>query len=102
MLKIIDNKIYDTEKTTELYEYIHKYPKKTIFGTTITYTEKVKVFKTKKGNYFNYFYPDEKDNLDWSRERIESTTELEFKELLKDIDPKKYIELFGNLELEEA
>ena len=74
MKQIINNKIYDTETAELIYEYRHfKYYK---------YIE----------NDFNY----------QDRERIEPTTLENIKELIKELNPDKFIELFGKIDLEEA
>ncbi len=100
MKKIIDNKIYDTEKATKIYEFRRRCKgSECIFlpGKFYVYWTNVQVYKTSKNNYFLHY--DEYDNY---KEKIETITEDEVKEIIKDIDPNKYIELFGMIDLEEA
>lgn len=100
MKAIINNKIYDTEKASNIYEFKRRckggefvfFP-----GKFYMYWTNVQVYKTNKNNYFLHY--DEYDNCE---EKIEAITEDEVKRIIKDIDPNKYIELFGMIDLEEA
>jgi len=99
--KIIDNKIYDTEKATKIYEYSHKWFEECNWlkkGWGFTHWENAEVYKTNKDNCFIYFY----DEGYPDRERIEIKTLDEIKELVKKLNPDEFIKLFGDSELEEA
>lgn len=101
MKKIIDNKLYDTEKATKIYEYRHRWFEQGFGmpeGWGFTHWEIAEVYKTNNGNFFVYFY--DKNNED--RERIEIRTEVEVKELIQELNVDKYLELFGNIDVEEA
>ena len=101
MKKIIDNKLYDTEKATKIYEYRHKWFEQGFGmpdGWGFINFEEAEVYKTHKGNYFIYFYDKHYSN----RERIEIRTKAEVKELIRELDVDKYLELFGKMDIEEA
>lgn len=101
MKKIIDNKLYDTEKANKIYEYKHKYFEQGSFmpeGWGFAHWEKAEVYKTEKGNYFVYFYDENNEN----RERIEIRTEAKVKKLIQELNVDKYLELFGKVDIEEA
>lgn len=100
MKKIIDNKIYDTKKANAIYEFRRRLKGDECWfkkGYYFTYWTNAQVYKTQKGNYFLHF-----DEVEGYDEKIEATTELEVKKLIKDLDPDKYLEVFGNVDLEEA
>lgn len=104
MKKIINNKIYDTDKAELVYEYRQSFFVQNIWlpkGYGLKEWENVFIYKTKNGNYFNYFkYEDDYNYRD--RERIEETTLDNIKETIKNLNPDKFIELFGKIDLEEA
>lgn len=100
MKQIIDNKIYDTEKATPIFEFRRKCKGDEVWfrpGYVFTYWTDVQVYKTVKGNYFLHF-----DAKDGYKEFIETTTKEEVEFIIKKLDPNKYIELFGIIDLEEA
>ncbi len=100
MKAIIDNKIYDTEKATNIYEFRRKCKgSESVFfpGKFFVYWTNVQIYKTNKNNYFLHY--DEYDNY---KEKIETITEDEVKEIIKKLEPDKYINLFGTIDLEEA
>lgn len=97
MKKIINNKLYDTEKGEKIFSFRQK-RKTGNFGNLNIYSWfNVEVYKTKKNNYFFYGYI--KDSLD-NKEYLEVVSEENIKEIMKELDPDKYIKLFG--EIEEA
>lgn len=101
MKQIIDNKLYDTEKAIKIYKYKHKYFEQGIFmpaGWGFIYWEDAEIFRTAKNNYFIYYH----DESDSNRERIEVKTEVEIKQIIQDLNVDKYLELFGNVNTEEA
>lgn len=99
MKVIINNKLYDTKKAKLIYEYSHKWFESCSYikeGWGFVHWEKAKIYKTKNNNYFTYFY----HNGYPERERIETTSIESVKCTIRNLDPDKYIELFG--EVEEA
>lgn len=100
MKQIIDNKIYDTEKATKIFDFRRKCKgDKVLFYSNLYfwYWTDVQIYKTKKENYFLHY-----DASDGYKEFIEAITEEEAKELIKKLNPDKYLELFGTINLEEA
>lgn len=101
MKKILNNKIYDTEKSERVFEYRHKWLKNVSY-LPINYGfvewEDATIYKTKKGNYFIYF----NQSGYAERERIEETTLDNVKRIISELNPDEYLELFGTEELEEA
>ena len=98
MKKIIDNLLYDTEKAEKIYSYRHRRKTGSIGSFNTYHWFDIDVYKTKKGNYFLHGYPKDSYSLE---PFIEKFSELEFKDLLKRIDPDKYIK-FGFDDVEEA
>ena len=95
MKKIIDNKLYDTEKAEKIFNFRQK-RKTGNFGNYNFYSWfNVEVYKTKKNNYFFYGYI--KDSLD-KKEFLEVVSEENVKDVMKELDPDKYIKLFGDIE----
>ncbi len=100
MKQIIDNKIYDTEKATKIFDYRRRCKGDDCLfkpGYSFYYWTDAQIYKTFKGNYFLHY--DEKAGY---KEFIEASTKEEAKKIIKKLDPDKYIELFGNVDLEEA
>lgn len=97
MKKIINNKLYDTEKGEKIFSFRQKRKTGNIGDFNLYKWFYVEVYKTKKNNYFFYGYI--KDSLD-NKEFLEVVSEENIKEIMKELDPDKYIKLFG--EIEEA
>ena len=100
MKQIIDNKIYDTEKANVIYEFRCRLKGDECIwkrGYFFCYWTNAQVYKTQKGNYFLHL-----DALEEYKEKIETITEAEVKVLVKELNPDKYIKLFGTIDLEEA
>lgn len=100
MKKIIDNKIYDTEKAVKIYEFRKKRKGNECIlwpGRYFFYWTETQIYKTSRDNYFLHF-----DEAEGHKEEIEPITETEVKELIKELNSEKYIELFGMIDLEEA
>lgn len=95
---IINNKIYDSEKATEIIKYKQKIEHKNIFGSIFPYHH-AKILKTNKGTYLKYIGGCT-DNVSYSNyESLEIITEKEVKTILAELNAvDKYIELFENLE----
>lgn len=98
MKQIIDNKIYDTEKAIKIFEYRHKWSwESSLLPCYYNEWEDAEIFKTNKDNYFIYYH-----QLGFDRDRIEVIQVEQVKTLIKDLNPDKYLELFGNIGIEEA
>jgi hypothetical protein len=91
MKAIINNKLYDTEKCEVVYEFRINYPYKSFFNSNsyINDWNNVQYLKTKKGNYILH-------NTD--KNMIEEVSLFEVKKTISQLDPNKYIELFGEVE----
>lgn len=88
MKKIIGNKLYDTEKAEKIYSYI--ITEKTQVGfMSIPYKYHIDVYKTKKGAYFKHTVPEGYDK----KETIDEMTLEEVKQIIKQLNPDRYIEL---------
>ena len=72
MKKIIKGVLYDTDNAELLYTYV-------------SFRKRKLYYRTEKGNYFCVY----------SNKEIQPMTEDEFKEFIGEVDPDKYIELFG-------
>ncbi|MBR2493283.1 MAG: hypothetical protein IKB64_07495 [Paludibacteraceae bacterium] len=72
MKKIIKGVLYDTDKAELLYTYV-------------SFRKRKLYYRTEKHNYFCVY----------SNKEIQPMTEDEFKEFIGEVDPYKYIELFG-------
>ncbi len=66
-------------------------------GRYFYYWTDAQIYKTKKGNYFLHL-----DAAEGYEEKIETIAEIEVKELIRELNPDKYLELFGTIDLEEA
>lgn len=93
MKKIIGNLLYDTEKAEKIYSFRQKRKISSFGGMNFYEWYDMDVYKTNKDNYFIYGYIKEKPSY---KPFIEEYSEPEFEELLKEIDPDKYIELGFN------
>lgn len=91
MKKIINNKIYDTEKCDIIYTFRKNYPIPCLFieGYQFNNFIDTQILRTKKGTYLEYCK--EKNILNIVNEKW-------VKDLIKRLDADKYIELFGKLE----
>lgn len=97
MKKIIDDVLYDTEKAEKIFCFRQK-RKTGQFGSLNFYDWfNVDIYKTKKGNYFIHGY---KKDEPYNEKFIEEITEKEIKEIIKELDPDKYISL--GYKVEEA
>ena len=97
MKKIIDNKIYDTDKCNVILEYQEKIPVSTFFGISNQYFQS-KIYKTKKGTYLKFVGECENDVFQDLNE-IEVVSEEYVKNLMIEIDAiDEYIKNFGELE----
>lgn len=87
MKKIIGNLLYDTEKAEKIYSYRLRRKTGSIGNYNTYHWFDVDVYKTKNGNYFLHGYS--RDG--YYKPFIQEFSESEFKEVLKEIDPDKYI-----------
>lgn len=100
MKKIVNDKLYDTNKATIIFEFRKKLKGEDCWfrkGYAFYYWTDAQVYKTSKDNYFYHYNAKEEYN-----EIIEPTTLDNVKKLIKILNPDKYIELFGVNDIEEA
>lgn len=100
MKKIIDNKIYDTEKANQIFEFRRRLKGDKCWfkpGYCFVYWTNAQIYKTQNENYFLHL-----NAAEGYEEKIETITEDKVKELIKELDPDRYLQLFGNVDLEEA
>lgn len=108
MKQIIDNKLYDTEKSTLIFKYIKNVPEKRYFlfqEYEINCWRNVDLYKTSKENFFIHIKQRIKDEnssvlFEEKEEYIEQISREEAKKIVQKLDVNKAIELFG--EVEEA
>ena len=97
MKKIIDNKIYDTDKCDVILEYQTKIPVSTFFGISNP-SFQAKILKTQKGTYLKYIGKCASYNFDDLNE-IEIVSEQDVKNLMLEISAvDEYEKVFGKLE----
>lgn len=91
MKAITNNKLYDTEKCDVVYEFRRNYPYRSFFDSNIYINNwnKVQYLKTKKGNYILH---------NTYKNIIEEVSLFEVQKTISQLDPNKYIELFGEVE----
>lgn len=88
MKAIIDDKLYDTDKAEKVFSYRRKVDKGPVF-----WDEKLRwapfhafdIYKTTKGAYFEH---DTEDN------KIYIITKAQAQEVVRNLDPDRYMELF--------
>lgn len=90
---IVNNKIYDTDKSELLCNFRMRWEHKTIWGSFYP-TRDTKLYKTAKGAYFLLC------KGDYDCEHIKVIGEDTAKRFLMNNNYEKYVEMFG--ELEEA
>lgn len=109
MKQIIDNKLYNTEKSKLIYSYIKNIPEFIYFlGDKYTFDcwRHVDLYKTSKGNYFIHVKQSDKKKSSAiicstkKEEYIKPISYDEAKKVVQKLDIDKAIELFG--EIEEA
>lgn len=92
MKKIIDNKIYDTDKCDVILEYQTKMPI-TYLGLIVYPYLHAKILKTQKGTYLKYIEKCASHNV------IEIVSEQDVKNLMLEISAvDEYKKVFGKLE----
>lgn len=97
MKKIIDNKIYDTDKCDVILEYQTKMPITYLCLTVCPYFH-AKILKTQKGTYLKYIGKCASYNFDDLNE-IEIVSKQDVKNLMLEISAvDEYEKVFGKLE----
>lgn len=91
MKKIIGNLLYDTEKSKKIYSFKQKRKTSTFGNINFFEWYEIDVYKTKNENYFIHGHI---ENKPANGEFLEEFSVPKLMELLKQIDPDKYIE-FG-------
>ena len=94
MKKIIDNKLYDTEKGEKIFNFRQRRKTGEFGNYNFYHWFDVDIYKTKKNNYFLHGHKEGYDPF------IEVINKKDVKKLIQRLDPDKYIGLFG--EVEEA
>lgn len=100
MKKIIDNMLYDTDKAEKIFSYrSRRIVVKGVLGSDMNIYGwyKTDIYRTAKGNYFQYGYRENTFPLD---EFLEKMTE-EVMKIIKELSPEKYIS-FNFEVIEEA
>ena len=99
MRKIIDDKLYDTEKCTKILDYETKIEHKTIFGSVFKY-HIASIFKTNKGTYLKYVGKTEEENIYYDDYKtLEIISKDNLKKLLLEInDVDTYLKEFEEVE----
>ncbi len=108
MKQVIDNKLYDTEKSKLLYQFLKNIPETRYFmgvEYSINCWRDVDLYKTAKGNYFIHIKQPNIDrngstHFEERKEYIEQISYEEAKKIIQELNIEKAIKLFG--EIEEA
>lgn len=93
MKKIINNKLYDTDRAGLIYEFCEKVKGDECWFRkeySFCYWTDVQIYRTLNGNYFLHY--NASSGYD---EFIKVATEDDVKRIIKSLNPDKYIELFG-------
>lgn len=91
MKKIIDGKLYNTETASRIFGFRRRYKGPEISwmpGYCFADWHEISIYKTKKGAYFE---------LDEKRESITPVTEEQVKDVMREVDVEKFIEIFGEV-----
>ena len=98
MKKIIDNRLYDTEKAKKIVEYREKVPHKGLI--TLYPYHHMTLYKTKKGTYFKHIGKPIEDGWNDDKEDLVIMSDEKVKHLLSEELKKAdlYQELFGEVE----
>ncbi len=101
MKAIIENKLYDTEKSEKIFDYLRNEPQPVFWSNTITMHcwRNTDIYKTRKNSYFLHIHTGDKEGKFMDlKERIELITEKEVKKIILNLDVDKYIKMYGNVE----
>lgn len=97
---LLNNKVYDTEKSQEIIKYKQGIEDKGLFITTYPKYEHT-LYKSSKGQFFVHIgkYVGSKDIYYKDKDYIELQTEEQAKQTLEELNEiEKYIEVFNDLE----
>ena len=100
MKYIIDHKVYDTEKSTEIIKYTQGIEHKGLFVTTYPKYEHT-LYKSQKGQFFVHIgkYVGNTDVSYQDKDKIELLSEKEVKEILNQLNEvETYKKIFNDLE----
>lgn len=91
MKKIINNKLYDTDKAEVIFSFKRKYKDQCVWSKEITFNtwEPAQYLKTPKGAFLYYCE---------NRKELELLEEVEVKRVIQQVDPDRYMELYGAVE----
>ncbi|MEY7999287.1 hypothetical protein AB8U03_03570 [Clostridium sp. Mt-5] len=90
---IIDNKVYDTEKSEKIIKYTKQYPLEGPLGLIIYPRRDTILYRTKKGNWFSMA------TKNFDKKIAYKETDDTVKKLLKSLDEVElYNKYFGTLE----
>lgn len=91
MKKIINGKIYDTEKAEVIFSFRRKYQDPIVWkpGYVFNTWEDAQYLKTQKGIFLFYCA---------RREDLKVVEEKEVKDVIEKLDPDRFMELYGELE----
>jgi hypothetical protein len=91
MKKIIEGKVYNTEGAEVVFGFRRKYSTELTLmpGLVHNFWEDAEYLKTEKGAWLYYCE---------SQNDLRLTTEEEVKKTIANVDPDRYMELFGELE----
>ncbi len=99
MKYLINNKVYDTEKSQEIIKYIKPIEHKGLFVTTYPRYRHT-LYKTQKGQFFVHVGECLTQDIAYSHKNyIELLSDEDVKDILNQLnDIEKYTELFNDLE----
>lgn len=91
MKKIINDKLYDTDKAEVIFSFKRKYKDSCVWSKEITFNtwEPAQYLKTPKGAFLYYCE---------NRKELELLEEVEVKRVIQQVDPDRYMELYGAVE----
>lgn len=91
MKKIINNKLYDTDKAEVIFSFKRKYKDPCVWSKEITFNtwEPAQYLKTPKGAFLYYCE---------NRKELELLEEVEVKRVIQQVDRDRYMELYGAVE----
>ena len=92
MKTIIDNLMYDTDKSEKIFSYVNRIASdECYFLPGYCFVERcdIDIYKTKSGRYFEH---------NKKRNTISTTNETSVQEIIKKLDPDKYEEIYGKVQ----
>lgn len=91
MIKIIDDLIYDTEKSELVIEF-RRMSEVLYFFRKVNMWVEGELYKTKNGRWFEVV------GIGLSNPQLNALSEYEAKEIIKEADPCLYVNMFDNVE----